>query len=486
MNNTSGLASTHQPPSGFAWVAPKQGVAPEQASSKHHTSTPQANRERRVLFISYAFPPTGGGGVQRAVKFAKYLPSHQWQPTILTVANPSVPVQDQDLARDIDPSITIVRARTWEPGYGVKKQLTTSGDRRWTPVRNVVRSLAMQVLQPDPQILWNRAAFRAAAQTLQDQRHDAICVTGPPFSSFLLGCKLKQRFGLPLVLDFRDEWMLVGQYMENHQLSGLAYRRQWAMMRKTLKAADAVVTTTQASAAELAAHCQQAHSAATVSCIYNGYDPADFCELKSDPSPSAKLRIVYTGTLWKLTDILPLVSAIESLAGTSAARDAKGRLANIELIVAGRCTPAQSSILDRLSGTGVSLIRHDYLPHNESLRLAATADHLLLLLADQPGAERVVPAKLFEYLALQRPILAITPRGETHDLLAPHQQTKVFRPAEVKNIARWLDGQIDDRSRQIRSPGATSIAVPQTESLSRFSRPSQARELAAVLERCPA
>ena len=95
----------------------------------------------------------------------------------------------------------------------------------------------MQVLQPDPQILWNPSAFRAAAQTLRTQTHDAILVTGPPFSSFLLGCKLKHHFGIPLVLDFRDEWMLVAQHLENYQLSGFAYRWQQAMMRRVLRAA---------------------------------------------------------------------------------------------------------------------------------------------------------------------------------------------------------------------------------------------------------
>lgn len=450
----------------------------DSVSADTHATRSSDSAERRVLLISYAFPPTGGGGVQRAVKFAKYLPSCGWRPTILTVANPSVPVQDHDLAGELDPGTKIVRTRTWEPGYGVKTVLTEAG-RGGQAVRRLLRQLSMHLLQPDPQVLWNPSAYREAVRILRTQSHDAIVVTGPPFSSFLLGCKLKKRFGIPLVLDFRDEWMLVGKYLENHQLSGLVYRRQHAMMQRALKAANAVVATTKASAAELASQCRKANSEATVSCIYNGFDPDDLSQLSETRVASSKLRIVYTGTLWKLTDISPLVLALESLARIST--DLASR---VELIVAGRRTPPQDAVLERLSGTGVTVVRHDYLPHGESLKLAATADQLLLLLANEPGAERVVPAKLFEYIALQKPIFAINPDGETNELLRSYRQVNRFHPAEIERIACWLETQLARSSRRKSSLPLTSrIHVP-ANSLAQFSRPSLTRELADVLQRC--
>jgi glycosyltransferase involved in cell wall biosynthesis len=435
--------------------------------------------ERRVLFVSYAFPPTGGGGVQRAAKFAKYLPHFGWRPTILTVANPSVPVQDYDLAEDLDPRLSIVRARTWEPGYGVKKQLARAGSAGRATVGSLLRRLSMQVLQPDPQILWNPSAFRAAAGVLRTQAHDAILVTGPPFSSFLLGRKLKNRFGIPLVLDFRDEWMLVAQHLENYQLSGFAYRWQHAMMRRVLRAADAVIATTRASAVELGGYCYEAKSTATATCIYNGFDPDDLSAVGRESSASPRLRIVYTGTLWKLTNIAPLVRALQALA-----QIAPARTADVELVVAGRRTPQQDTVLEGLRTTGVSVVRHDYLPHRKSLELAATADILLLLLDDQPGAERVVPAKLFEYLALAKPILAIGPDGETRELLRHHSHAIAFRPAETERLTRWLKAQLDivSKPRMPQSANSNSTASPML--LARFSRPSLTGELAHLLERC--
>jgi glycosyltransferase involved in cell wall biosynthesis len=454
---------------------------------------------RRVLLISYAFPPTGGGGVQRATKFAKYLPANGWRPTVLTVANPSVPVQDHDLEHDLDPSLSVVRARTWEPGYGVKTKLTDAGH-RGQAFRRLIRQIGMQVLQPDPQILWNPTAYRDAVHALSRQSHDAILVTAPPFSSFLLGCRLKKRFRIPLVLDFRDEWMLVGKYLENHQMSRLACRIQRGMMRRALRAADAVVATTEASATELADCCRQAGSAASVSCIYNGYDPDDFEHFQKprrpgpvlamprqdrswptdrEPTISGKLRIVYTGTLWKLTDISPLVFALESLEKKSTVL-----ASSVELIVAGRLTPPQDAVLERLMGTGVSVIRHDYLPHGQSLQLAATADQLLLLLADEPGAERVVPAKLFEYMALGKSILAISPDGETCDLMREHAKVNRFHPTEIEKIAHWLESEVTESSHPGSVQQVTSRQLAGTDSLDQFSRQSLTRQLADVLQCC--
>jgi glycosyltransferase involved in cell wall biosynthesis len=430
--------------------------------------------KKRLLFISYAFPPTGGGGVQRSAKFTKYLPEYGWQSTVLTAANPSVPVQDQDLQDDLNRSTKILRARTLEPSYAMKKSLVDSGQRRSGPsIRSLLRRVAMQVLQPDPQVLWNPAAMRMARQTLLQTPHDAIYATGPPFSSFLLGRALKRRFGLPLILDFRDEWLLVSQYLESYQIGPLAYHRQRRMMTRVLKAADAVVATTRASATEIENHCRDHGISPPVTCIYNGYDEDDVANIGPPSTDSQRFRIVYTGTLWKLTDVSPLVSALEHLSSIapSAARQ-------IECVLAGRRTSEQDVHLQRLRATPVNVEQHDYLPHRSALSLAASAQALVMLLADQPGAERVVPAKLFEYLALQKPILAICPHGETANLLRQHGHLNVFMPSETEKIASWLKNQIAVRA---GGPMSSLDSGERSTDLQRFSRRSLTGELAAVL-----
>ncbi|QEG02188.1 hypothetical protein Mal15_62730 [Stieleria maiorica] len=425
---------------------------------------------RRLLLISYAYPPVGGGGVQRSVKFAKYLPQYQWRPTVLTAADPSVPVRDSDLSMELDPETTVLRARTFEPSYRTKQKLiATQPSSSFSPkqwIRQSARKAAMALLQPDPQVLWNPSASRLATRTLRGIPHDAVYVTGPPFSSFLLGRTLKRRFGLPLVLDFRDEWLLAIRHFENHQRSVIAIRRQRKMLDKVLRAADAVVATTQSSANELARQIDASGGQASVHCIYNGYDQDDLTGLPSAPPISERLRIVYTGTLWKLTDISPIVDALLRLSTTD-----PDSAARIDLIIAGRRTPHQDAIVGKLDPTRVNVQRHDYLPHGKSLELAASADVLLLLLADEPGAERVVPAKLFEYLALKRPILAVCGDGETASLVGQHRHTFRFSPTQTDGIAGCLIKLFDQRP-----------SVVDGTCLDQFSRRRQAGQLAGIMD----
>ena len=175
------------------------------------TDMTTADRRTRVLFISYAFPPVGGAGVQRVTKFIKYLADTGWDASVLTVANPSVPVMDHSLIAELPPQTHIVRARTFEPSYAAKHAIS-SGHAALTRGKAMLRKLAAGVLQPDPQVLWMPAAWRAATHLLRRTQHDAIIASGPPFSSFLLGAALSRRSGLPLILDYRDEWDLTNQY----------------------------------------------------------------------------------------------------------------------------------------------------------------------------------------------------------------------------------------------------------------------------------
>ncbi|TWT82755.1 hypothetical protein CA13_42180 [Planctomycetes bacterium CA13] len=431
------------------------------------------NHEARVLFICYAYPPTGGAGVQRSVKFTKYLPHFGWQPTVLTAANPSVPVSDNDLLNDIDPETIVLRAKTLEPSYSVKQNLATSKrTRRFSPKR-WIRHAAMSVLQPDPQVLWNPLAWHMANKILK-QHHKAIYVSGPPFSSFLLGRSLKRRFQLPLVLDFRDEWLLASQYMDNHQRTGSSQRRQLAMLHKVLKSADAVLATTQASADELNRQIKNAGGTAPVTCLYNGYDEDDIAGVNRSEPTTDRLRIVYTGTLWKLTDVSPIVSALLRLSKSD-----PNTAARIELAIVGRRTPEQNAILKKLKSSAVKLILHDYVPHGQSLDLAASADTLLLLLADEAGAERVVPAKLFEYLALKKPILAVCGDGEMATLLRQQQHFDQFHPKQTKEIATWIGSRWRDRESARRDQVQHQ---PHVKPIQRYSRRELTGQLAGVID----
>jgi glycosyltransferase involved in cell wall biosynthesis len=430
---------------------------------------------KRILFVAYIFPPTGGAGVQRAAKFVKYLPEFGWHPSVLTVENPSVPLVDDSLVGDIPKQTIIRRAPTWEPAYALKAAVAAegAGRRAGTPgrlARKFARRIGRMVLQPDPQILWAPQAIRMGKRLLREHRHDAIFATGPPFSSFLVGAALS-RTGIPLVLDYRDEWDLAKLYFENQRpdwWSGLVQNR---MQRRVVRSAHTLLATTRSSAESLEKVRKAAGSRARVTWIYNGYDPADFPVRQGNGlAANSRYRLVYTGTLWTLTSAVPLVEAVRRLAGQR-----PDLLAKLELVFVGRRIGPQLDAVEALKRFPCRVVEYPYLPHDEALAVLHSADGLCLLLSDVPGAERVVPAKVFEYFAARRPILAIAPPGELWELLDGHSAAFRFAPSDVEAIADCLASQISGHSQGLPRP--VSFRTHHS-----FDRRSQAGELASLLD----
>ena len=164
----------------------------------------------RALVVSYTWPPTGGIGVQRALKLVKYLPDFGVAPTVLTVSNPSVPLRDEALCRGVREDVEVLRARTLEPGYGLKQATWTASASSRPTVSSRLKSLAgsaaRAALFPDPQVLWQPGAAAALGRRLLGRsRDDVVFMSGPPFSQFLLGPLARLRPSTAVVLDYRDE-----------------------------------------------------------------------------------------------------------------------------------------------------------------------------------------------------------------------------------------------------------------------------------------
>lgn len=443
-----------------------------------------SSASKRVLFVSYLFPPTGGVGVQRVTKFVKYLGEFGWTPSVLTVANPSVPLRDESLSRDI-PQGTIIRtARTREPDYRWKQSIgggtapATAGLARLrNGLRSAARSLANAVLQPDPQILWRPDALRVGLQLLQETPHDVIVATGPPFSTFLVGAALSRATRLPLVLDYRDEWGISNRYWENKRPGWLSNLIQSRIQRNVLRAADLVLATTPSSAGALAELADEAGSFARTTWIYNGFDPDDFYpgrlpdQLVAEPSHRAvKFRLTCVGTLWNLNPIGPVVRAVRRLLQT-----APHLAPLLELVCVGRRTLEQEAELDLLNGTPVTVQRLPFVEHDQAVAAMLDADALLLLNAELPHAERIINAKAFEYIAARRPVLIVAPRGDLWELFEEIPETTMRRPSDTVGIADALTGLLERYAREGRTPSTDCDA-------SMFERREQAGELAVLLD----
>lgn len=414
--------------------------------------------------------------MQRVTKFVKYLPQYGWDCTVLTAANPSVPIFDESLMADVPTATVVHRAKSWEPSYAVKSAVASGAQghgRTSNPLRRMaksgIRRVAGALLQPDPQILWAPHAIRTGQRLLTETRHSAIVASGPPFSCFVVGAALSRRTGVPLVLDYRDEWDLSNLYWENKKLNPLSLKIQGKMQRSAVRAAKAIVATTQRSAASLDRLRNLAHSGAKVSCIYNGFDPDDFGLLDAEPAePNEHYRIAYIGTLWHLTSVAALAAAANRVAV-----DSPDLASRLQLVFAGRRLPLEQATLEALKPS-IQVEEHEYLDHTAAIRLMRSADELCVILADVPGAERVLPAKVFEYMAAKRPILAIAPQGELWDCLKNYPQSATFAPSDVTGIA----GHLRQRLEQCGSASTHSCSEPPAQ----FNRKCQAQELGRILE----
>ncbi|MGH7199275.1 MAG: glycosyltransferase, partial [Planctomycetaceae bacterium] len=352
---------------------------------------------------------------------------------------------------------------------------------------------------------------------LRELPHDVVLATAPPYSNLLLGRRLADAFHLPLVLDFRDEWDLSSEYLENSSRGERPHRVQSRMQSRLLRRADIVIATTEASARRLTERLRSAGGRGEVRCIHNGFDEDDFAalpwlqhaaslskrgpgdgttgrrstvywpphpkplprgngraaasEAAAPPAESDRetFRIVYAGTLWNLTSVEPLARGVERLSESQ--RDLPGRL---EVTFVGRKTPPQRALLERIAAAGCRVVSEDYCDHDRAVWLMSSADALCLLLSDLPGAERVVPAKLFEYLALGREILAILPDGEAAEIVGRFFPESRFRPDDPAGIADWLRTRITGERLE--------VAEIDSETLAPFTRQHQAGQLAEILE----
>ena len=444
----------------------------------------------RALVVSYNFPPVGGAGVQRVLKLVKYLPAHGVTPEVLTVSNPSVPVLDASLEKDFPPGLVVHRARTLEPSYAAKRAAweaqaaaaTSDGPsgtdaagagagaaKHASPTlkQRVTRRLsagAKQLLFPDPQVLWQPAAQVALARL---SAPDAVLISGPPFSQFLLAPTVRARFPrAALVLDYRDEW---STYRTSYEMMG---SRVGALVgdpleASLLKLAHAITIATEEFRAALLERFPFVDPA-RVHAIPNGYDPDDFPSNLPEP-PRDRLVVTYAGTIFKLT------SARGFLAGLRVLHERSPELARkLDVRFIGRIVETEADAFAGAEALGVT--RAGYVPHDEVVRTLAASHVNLCILDDVPGAERIYPAKIFELMALGRSILTLSPEGALTRLVRAEGLGDVVPPRDAAAIAEALAARV----RAFEQSGGT-LPGPSGGARERYSRRALAGTFADVL-----
>ena len=361
---------------------------------------------KKVLIITYYWPPSGGGGVMRWLKMSKFLPELGWQPIIYTPENPDPSVIDESLLKEIHPEIIELKTPIWEP-YEFYRKLTgkKSGTKfkagyiseasggNWKSRLSVF--IRGNLLIPDPRKFWIKPSIKYLSKYLKENPVDLIISTGPPHSMHLIALGLKNLFNIPWIADFRDPWTDIDFY-HKLKLTRLADKRHKTLEKRVLLTADHVVTVSPGCAADLERIAQR-----KIEIIYNGFDPTDYQFDKTEPDKT--FTISHFGAFNKDRNPVALWSALKILSETET--DFK-RLLRIQLI-----GQTDESIINdvRKNNLEENLVVVDHLPHMEGLVQLSKSQVLLLPLNDAPNVKGILPGKMYEYMALRRPIIALGP-----------------------------------------------------------------------------
>ena len=400
---------------------------------------PKQNLPRkRVLVIAYYWPPAGGPGVQRWLKFTKYLPENGWQPELLVPQGAAYPVLDDSLAQEIDHNLAVHRVPIFEPyeavmnlfkGSGKAERLgsVASKDEQQSWTQYAMLWGRGNLLLPDPRVLWRRKATKAAAHILRSaleegRPFDAIATTGPPHSVHLIGLALKKKWDIPWLADFRDLWREM-DYLEDFHPTPRTRRRHLEMERAVVNTADFKTYSSPSTLFSLAPD-KRPETLSKFELIYNGWDQDDL----EDPSPSHRARtgseeeavfqLGHFGSLFPTRDAPGLWKAIRQWnANLGETRK------RIHLNLAGTASrPVVSSLKEHMRAEDWT--DHGYLSHGDAVTMMQRMDALLLIQNDNDTGRKAIPGKAFEYLATQRPIGVIVPMPSDLGDLATSWQLK--------------------------------------------------------------
>jgi len=425
-------------------------------------------RSKKVLIITYYWPPAGGPGVQRVLKFVKYLPEFGWQPVILTVLNGDYPAYDHALEAEVPVGLKVYHTATWEPFRSYRRWagqdsfehlptfiLSSTAHESWT--KRIAKWLRANLFLPDARVGWIPFARRAGLRIIRKEHIAAIYASSPPHSLQLIAYHLARRTGLKWIADFRDPWV---EAFWQRELPACKWARaiNRSLEKKILTHADHRCTVSPA-IADLLQH----KSGRTCTVLSNGYDPADFPSMERVSNP--KFTIVYAGSLAKDQPLDSFLRALQQLEA-----DVPGQT---ELHFYGALHQTVKQVLDETRLSSV-IYCHTYLPHSELVQKIRQADLLLLIIPRTPENHGILTGKIFEYCATGNFVLGIGPQtGDAARILLATGTGRMFDYEE--DLAAVLRQQFENTRRGER-PMINHTA------LARYSRRNLSAELGNLLD----
>lgn len=381
----------------------------------------------KVLVISYYFPPMGLSGVQRTLKFVKYMKNYNWEPTILTTDSTGYYAHDPSLQKEAEDANLIIHRVS---GKGINAKLASRGTVKIPRefIRKFLSRLSSTFFIPDNKAGWANEAFYAAEKLLTNEKFDLIFVSAPPFSSVNMAVKLNKKFNIPLVIDYRDLWY--GYQFGFYPTPYHSYLHK-KMEYNALKAADRIIATNRKMKEKIIAK----YPFLTFEDIYiipHGYDPEDFKDLKVENKPNNKMRLTYSGIFYEFVTPKYFLLAFKELS-----IERPDVTANIELHFIGFLRIENKKLVKKLELQEV-VKEYGYLNHREALSKLMSSDVLWMMVGYGRNADTISSGKLYEYFGTRKPLLVSVPEGALKAAATEYKASFITKPNDVEEIKRTI------------------------------------------------
>ena len=387
---------------------------------------------KRALIITYYWPPAGGPGVQRWLKFVTYFKEFGIEPIVYVPENPHYPLIDKSILSEVPEGVEIIKQPIKEP-YGFAKVFSKKKTKQISSgiITNKKQSIIEKLLLlvrgnffiPDARIGWVKPSVAYLQEYIKENNIDVVITSGPPHSLHLIGLNLKKKLGLKWIADFRDPWTTI-HYHKSLRLNKSSEKTHKDLEAQVLNTADSIVVTSPSTKKEF-----EKITKTPIEVITNGYDVLEKIERNLDSSFS----LVHIGSL--LTERNPTI-LWKVLSEICKENEQFAKDLNIKLV-----GTVSEDVIESIHTFGLqeNCVITGYVPHKEALQLQHNAQVLLMVEIDRSETRAIIPGKLFEYLAAERSILALGPEGsDVIDIISETNSGYYFNYSENNRLKEQL------------------------------------------------